>query len=420
MEDLKNQKTEKIGEIQKGRRRLEQRSEACFPITIGESRKFGRSTPVKFQPFLLDQWLQSHAEPPIEFDLAASTGPHWTLQELLQLTGEEAPTGWLELELTYSRAEGMTRLREAIAEMQGVPVDEVLVTAGASEALFHAFFLAAEPGANVVVPFPCFPPNQSVPEALGLEVRSYRLRHQNAWRVDPEEIAALADSHTKLILVNSPHNPTGATVADAEMRWLHDFAARKGIQLISDEVYHPIYHGEPTASAAALPHATVIGDFSKAFSLGGLRLGWIIERDRIRRKMYVNAREHLTITNVPAAEYLADIAIRHRDRILSRTSEVAARNLAIVGQVLAEQAEIMEWVRPRGGMTGFPRLKSGEDSRAFCQAAARHGMLLAPGDCFGMPDHFRLGFGVSEEWFSRAMQRFAQFSHEWSHTRQAM
>ena len=374
---------------------------------------------MKFKLFLLDQWLEEHAEPPVEFDLAPSTGPHWKLRELLALAGEEVAEGLLDTKVIYSRGEGKGSLREAIAEMQGVPTEQVLVTAGGAEALFHIFSLAAEPGANVIVPFPSFPPNHSMPEALGLEVRCYDLRPENSYQVDLDEVKRFTDEKTKLILVNSPHNPTGTTLSDAEMNSLHDFAAERGIQFVSDEVYHPIYHGRETESAARLPHATVVGDFSKAFSLSGLRLGWVIERDAQRRAQYLNAREYLTISNSPVTEFCAEIAVRHRDRILGRTREVASANLQLLDRLIADHSDVLDWVRPKGGMTGFPRLVSSEDARTFCQAAVRKGLLFAPGDCFGVRDHFRVGFGVSQEWFPRAMQRFTEFLHSWARAPQA-
>src|SRR5260370_28010275 len=99
------------------------------------------------------------------------------------------------------------------------------------------------------------------------------MRRENGFRIDPDEIKRLADSKTKLILVNSPHHPTGATIRDGEMEALHHFSAERGIQLVSEEVYHPIYHGRQTKSAARLPHATVISALSKAFSLAAVRAG---------------------------------------------------------------------------------------------------------------------------------------------------
>ena len=177
-----------------------------------------------------------------------------------------------------------------------VPVEAVQIVTGASEALVVLMWLAAEPGANVILPQPGFTTFSALPESLGLETRFYRVRRENGFRIDPDEIKRLADSKTKLILVNSPHNPTGATIGDDEMEALHDFTAERGIQLVSDEVYHPIYHGRPTKSAARLPHATVIADLSKAFSIAGVRTGWMIEHDAQRRQQYWTARAYFSIS----------------------------------------------------------------------------------------------------------------------------
>ena len=234
---------------------------------------------MQLKPFLLDAWLDQY-EHDIEFNLAASTGPSWTVNDILALADDETRHRFLNHKLVYSRPAGADSLREAIAEMQGVPVEAVQIVTGASEALVALMWLAAEPGANVIIPQPGFTTFSALPESLGLETRFYHVRRENGFRIDPDEIKRLADSKTKLILVNSPHNPTGATISDEEMEALHDFAAERGIQLVSDEVYHPIYHGRQTKSAARLPHATVISDLSKAFSIAGVRTGM---DDRARR-----------------------------------------------------------------------------------------------------------------------------------------
>src|SRR5207248_10965093 len=244
---------------------------------------------MQLKPFLLDMWLDSH-EHDIEFNLAASEGPRWKLNEILTLVAEEERERFLNHKLGYSRPAGAEGLRAAIAEMQGVKADAVQVVTGASEALVVLMWLAAEPGANVVLPRPGYPPFSALPESLGIEIRYYAVRKENDFRIDLDEIKRLADRNTKLILVNTPHNPTGATLSDAELDSLHEFTSSRGIQLVSDEVMHPIYHGEATRSAARLAHATVIHDFSKAFPLAGVRTGWIIEHDAKRRERYWNAR----------------------------------------------------------------------------------------------------------------------------------
>lgn len=368
---------------------------------------------MQLKPFLLDMWLDTY-EHDIEFNLAASTGPCWTLNEILSLVGEEERQRFLNHNLVYSRPAGAEGLRAAIADMQGVTVDAVQVVTGASEALLVLMWLAAEPGANVILPQPGFATFSALPESLRLETRYYAVRKENDFRIDIEEIKKLADGNTKLILVNSPHNPTGATISDAELDSLHEFTSSRGIQLVSDEVYHPIYHRGATKSAARLPYATVIHDFSKAFPLSGVRTGWMIEHDPERRERYWNARAYFSISNNTAGEMLAEIAMRHRDTILGKTQETATQNLRQVDAFMAEHRATIGWVPPRGGVTTFPWLLSGENSRAFCQAAAEQGILLAPGDCFDAPSHFRLGFAAMTNKFPDAMDRLGKFVKSWS------
>jgi aspartate/methionine/tyrosine aminotransferase len=368
---------------------------------------------MQLKPFLLDAWLDQY-EHDIEFNLAASTGPTWTVNDILALADDETRHRFLNHKLVYSRPAGADSLREAIAEMQQVPVEAVQIVTGASEALVALMWLAAEPGANVIISLPGYPAFSALPESLGLETRFYRVRRENGFRIDPDEIKRLADSKTKLILVNSPHNPTGATIGDDEMEALHDFTAERGIQLVSDEVYHPIYHGSQTKSAARLPHATVIADLSKAFSIAGVRTGWMIEHDARRRQQYWNARAYFSISNTTTGEILSEIAIRKRDVVLGKAQEAATRNLKLLDRFMADHRDVLGWIPPQGGMTAFPWLLSGENAHAFCHAATEHGILLAPGDCFDVPSHFRLGFATAGDNFFRALERLGPFVKSWS------
>jgi len=368
---------------------------------------------MQLKPFMLDAWLDQY-EHDIEFNLGASTGPTWTVNDILALADDETRHRFLNHNLVYGRPAGADSLREAIAEMQGVPVETVQIVTGASEALVALMWLAAEPGANVIIPLPGFTTFSALPESLGLETRFYRVRRENGFRIDPDEIKHLADSKTKLVLVNSPHSPTGSTISDSEMEALHDFTAQRGIQLVSDEVYHPIYHGRPTKSAARLQRATVIADLSKAFSISGVRTGWIIEHDARRRQQYWNARAYFSISNTTTGEILSEIAIRQRDVVLGKAQEAATRNLKLLDRFMAAHRDVLGWIPPQGGMTAFPWLVTGENARPFCQAATEHGILLAPGDCFDVPSHFRLGFAAAGDNFPKALDRFEEFVKSWS------
>ena len=368
---------------------------------------------MELKPFLLDAWLDQY-EHSIEFNLAASTGPVWTVNQLLALATEEVRHSFLNHKVVYGRPAGADSLREAVAEMQGVSVDCVQIVTGASEALTIMMWLAAEAGANVVLPLPGFATFSALPESMGLETRFYRLRRENDFRIDVDEIRGLADSKTKLILVNSPHNPTGATIGDSDMETLHEFTSQRGIQLVCDEVFHPIYHGRQSKSAARLEHATVISDLSKAFALAGLRGGWMIEHDAKRQKQYWNARAYFSVCGTTTGEILTEVAIRNRDIILKETQEIASRNLVLLDRFMDEHRDTLGWIRPQGGMTGFPWLVSGENARPFCEAATKRGILFAPGDCFDVPEHFRLGFAAVAEDFPRALDRLADFVSSWT------
>ncbi len=358
---------------------------------------------MKLRTFLLDEWLERY-EGKIRYNLAASTGPGWTLDDLRRLMSAEENDRLLKTSLTYQPGHGTESLRRELAALYGAKADEIQITTGASEALLSIFFLAAEPGANVVLPYPAFPPFLAIPEAFGLEVRRYHLDARNRFAFDLPGVASLLDDRTKLVLVNSPHNPTGAVVSESDIRALEELTSKRGVQLVVDEVYHPIYRTKALRSAGEYTRATILGDFSKAFSLSGIRVGWILERDGKRREDYWNARAHFSISNNFPGELLAEVAVRNRERIFDRAREVVASNLGILDRLFREHREILGWVRPEGGMTAFPWLVEGGNARPFCEAAAAKGVLLVPGDCFGFPSHFRLGFGACADGYENAVE----------------
>jgi aspartate/methionine/tyrosine aminotransferase len=152
---------------------------------------------------------------------------------------------------------------------------------------------------------------------------------------------------------------------------------------------------------------------SKAFSIAGVRTGWMIEHDAQRRESYWNARAYFSISNTTTGEILSEIAIRNRDIVLGRTREIAEKNLRLLARFMQDHRERLAWIPPRGGMTAFPWLANGQNSRSFCKAAAEHGILLAPGDCFDAPSHFRLGFAVAGENFAKALDRLGSLLEAW-------
>jgi len=133
-----------------------------------------------------------------------------------------------------------------------------------------------------------------------------------------------------------------------------------------------------------------------------------------RRQRYWTARAYFSISNTTTGEILSEIAIRNREVVLGKTHQAAARNLKLLESFMADHRDVLGWIPPQGGMTAFPWLVSGENSRPFCQAAAERGILLAPGDCFDEPAHFRLGYAAAADNFSKALDRFGEFVASWS------
>ena len=357
---------------------------------------------MRLSPFLLDEWLERFKNGEIRHDLASSTGPLWTLRELVALASEDERRAIFDRPLVYCPAAGEPELRAGIAALHGVQAEDVIVTTGAAEALHILFFDAAEPGANVVVSAPGFPPTWSIPEGLGLEVRSYRLSADHGFRLDPQEVARLVDDRTRLLLVTSPHNPTGAVLQEAEMQGLAALAASRGALLVADEVYHPLYLGPKVRTAATRPEAVVVGDFSKALCLSGLRLGYIIDRDPARRERWLRARMHFTVSSTTLGEALAVLALRHKETIWGRAATRVAASHAAFKRTVERLSGLIGWVEPRGGTTAFPWLTFTDDSRPFAEALADEGVLVAPGDCFGVPRHFRIGLGACDD-FEKAL-----------------
>ncbi len=356
-------------------------------------------------PFLLDRWFSTYefASPPIKYNLGASTGPVWTLGELLAL-GDGTISKQLDaLRVSYAPGEGARELREQIAEFHGVDPDWVVVTTGASEALSALYWNAAQPGGSIVFPSPGYPAFNIMARAWGLSVRTYTLEREQRYEQTAAAVLAAIDSTTRLVLVNTPHQPTGSVMPRTELSKLADALADRGIPLLVDEVYHPLYFDQVAASAANLPNTIVVGDLSKALSLSGLRIGWVIDRNAARREQLIDARSYFTISGSPITELLATHALKHRTEILSRLSQVARANLASCVQFMNDNRSTLGWIPPKGSSVVFPWRLDGRDTRPMCEALARAGVLVAPGYCFGVPEHFRLGFGAQAHGFRDAL-----------------
>jgi aspartate/methionine/tyrosine aminotransferase len=361
---------------------------------------------MRIPPFLLDQWLATYefASPPIRYNLASSTGPRWSLGDLLALGDGAGLKQLSDLRLGYAPPQGSEALRKQVAALFDVDPDWVVITTGASEALSALYCLASEPGASITLPFPLFPAMPVMARAWGLNISTYVLDRADGYKQSAERVLAAVGESTRLVLVNTPHNPTGSVMPQTEIARLAANLEQRLIPLVVDEVYHPLYHGaSAAASAAKVSNTIVVGDLSKALSLPGLRVGWLIDRDARRRERLIDLRSYFTISGSPLTEAIAAHALANRDEILARLRAVAAANLAALKDFMSAHEDTLDWVAPAGGTTVFPWLRDGSDARQFCVALANAGVLFAPGYCFDAPEHFRLGFGAQSEGFAQAL-----------------
>ncbi|MEO5966293.1 MAG: aminotransferase class I/II-fold pyridoxal phosphate-dependent enzyme [Candidatus Limnocylindrales bacterium] len=353
---------------------------------------------MRIDDFELERFFARH-EFAVRHLLCASDVQGWPMTDLLALADPETRALWDGLTLGYTEAPGHPLLRAEIASLYDtITPDEVLVFSGAEEAIFIAANVLLGPGDHAIVVWPAYQSLHEVARATGADVTLHVVHPSEGWAIDPARLRAQVRPNTRLIVVNAPHNPTGMLPDAATARAVADIAAEAGATLLSDEVYR-FLEIDPAdripAGADVGRHGASVGVLSKSFALAGLRIGWLATHDATLLDAAARFKDYTTICASAPAEILGLIALRARDRVLARSHALTTANLALLDGFFDRQAEIFEWVRPRGGSIGFPVLRSPVPIERFTNdLLAAEGVLLAPGSIFGHPgNHFRLGFG---------------------------
>jgi aspartate/methionine/tyrosine aminotransferase len=360
---------------------------------------------VRIADFALKRYF-ARWEVAVEHVLGASDVEGWSMAELLDLADDETREMWATLRLGYTESTGHPKLRAEIAKLyETVAADDVLVFAGAEEALFCLFTTSVEAGDHVIVTWPGYQSLYEVARAAGAQVSLHALREEDGWSLDVDRLIRSFRPETRIVVVNAPQNPTGMLPTEDEWRRLATACADARVGLVADEVYRFLEHdGAATLPAGADLDARSIsvGVMSKSFALAGLRIGWLATRDRSVLERCARLKDYTTICSSAPSEVLALIGLRARDRVLGRSREIVAANLAVLDAFFERRADAFSWVRPRGGSIGFPRLVAGgpAGSSADRFAAAlveRTGVLLVPSSTFGFGDsHFRIGLGRTD------------------------
>ena len=351
----------------------------------------------RIEDFALERYF-ARWEFAVRYQLSASDVEPWPLAELLRIADDDSLARWEKLSLGYTESAGLPALRQEIAtRYRSIAPENVLVFSGAEEGILLAMLASLHPGDEAIVVTPAYQSLHSLPAALGARVVRVPLRMEDGWRLDPEDVARARTPRTRMVVVNFPHNPTGAHIDATTQRRLVEIADDAGAILFSDEVYRGLEYdeGERLPAAADLsPAAVSLGVMSKAYAMAGLRIGWVATRNAQLLDRIARLKDYTTICNSAPSEILALMALRAGDSVLARSRDIVAANLAELRRFLDAHAALVDCVPPRAGSVVFPRFTRLDAAEVSARLASNGTALLMPGMVFGADArHFRLGLG---------------------------
>jgi len=297
---------------------------------------------MKYPEFKLETYLAAR-EFSAPFNFCASDLESFPMSEILALADEEGLRLWNDLQLHYTEPAGLPELREEISEQYGTSIgpDHVLCFAGAEEGIYSMAHALLDPSDHVIVVTPCYQSLQALPASI-CSVSTVPLNYEEQWRLDLERVEEAIQTNTKLIVINFPHNPTGALLTHQQQERLIGLAREHGIWIFSDEVYRlleidPSDRLPPIASQ--YERGLSLSVLSKAYGLAGLRIGWIACQNQHMLKQIGEVKHYLSICNSAPSEVLALIALRASSTIHARNSTLMNQNLKILDRFFEEYAE---------------------------------------------------------------------------------
>ncbi|MGI9614927.1 MAG: aminotransferase class I/II-fold pyridoxal phosphate-dependent enzyme [Acidimicrobiales bacterium] len=368
---------------------------------------------MKIDEFAVEIWMNDY-EFTCDYNLAETCIRSLSVEELLELSGrrDDVLDELGATRLTYGPIPGSDRLRSLIASLyESQTIDNVVVTHGAigANALVHE--TVVEPGDRVISVRPNYQQHYSIPASYGAEVSELWLREEDGWLPDLDALGALATDGTKLIALTNPNNPTGSLI-DAEMlERIVAIARRCGAWILADEVYRGIdQHGDgATASVADLYERGIsTGSMSKPFALAGLRVGWIVGAESLLADVSIH-RDYNTIAVGQVDDLLAGVALENAAAILDRSRRLVRTNLAILDEFMATRDDL-SWVKPQAATVTLVRYALDVNSYELCrELLTETGVMFTPGDAFGVPNTFRIGFGDDTEQLRTGLGLLAKF-----------
>lgn len=369
---------------------------------------------MKITPFAVEEWMNAY-EMGAKYNIAETCVDSVSMDELFTLCGEDKEAFWREFSarrLTYGDIEGAPAFKEGICKLyRSVTPEEVVTTHGAAGANHHVFYSLVEPGDRVISIMPTYQQLYSIPEGYGADVQVMKLRQENGYLPDMEELRALAVPGTKLICINNPNNPTGALMSTELLKEIVAVARDCGAYILCDEVYRHLTQKDQWCESIAdlYEKGISVSSMSKVFSLAGLRLGWIATHDKEVIKALLSHRDYNHICCGMFDEALAAVALRHSDAILSRNRGIVRENLAILDAWVQQEPRI-RYHKPEAGTTAMLYYDLDIPSYEFCTRMYHEsGAFVTPGDCFEEPFSMRIGYACDKETLEDGLAAMSAF-----------
>ncbi|MEM7194328.1 MAG: aminotransferase [Pseudomonadota bacterium] len=368
---------------------------------------------MNIEPFGVELWMNEF-ETRCDFNLAETCVESITVEELLNLAGKTSDSirDVLSMKMTYGDIEGSNRLRHAIASLYSdQSADNTLVTHGTigANSLVHQTLVSS--GDRVVAVVPTYQQHYSIPQSIGADVHQLKLSAENRFLPDLDQLSSLATAGTRLIAITNPNNPTGSLMARGYLEEIVSIARNVGAWILSDEVYRGLDQegsGTTVSVADIYERGISTASMSKAFSLAGLRLGWIVAPEQVIEDVMIH-RDYNTISVGMIDDHLACLALENKDRILERSREITRTNLSILSDWVENETGI-SWIRPQSGTTCLLKYDLDIPSRALCiELLEETGVMLTPGSVLQMEGHVRIGFANSSETLREGLALMSKF-----------
>jgi len=360
--------------------------------------------------FKLERYFAQY-EFSVKYLLCASDCESFSIQDLLAFEPDAADR-FQQHWLGYTESQGSPALQREICNLyDNVEPQQVLVHTGAEEAIFLFMHAVLDASDHIIVHWPCYQSLFEVARSIGCQVTLWKAREKDGWSLDLDELKQHFRANTKVVIINTPHNPTGYLMPPDAFQEIARICRDRGVTLFSDEVYRESEYRRQDRLPAACDlgaHTVSLGVMSKTYGLAGLRIGWIATQNADVYGRMAALKDYTTICNSAPSEFLAALALRHREKLVARNLGIIAGNLVLLDQFLARYPDRFTWQRPQAGSIGFPRL-IGADISDFCKdLVEKAGVLLLPGTLYeDSGNHFRIGFGRKN--FPDALTQLEEF-----------